>query len=259
MSIAVGTSHLLGRTFGKTQFMSNVQAGMNLRAALFELARDHDIIVTVNEADRPRPDQWQLYLDMPRTGILAAYCKPGPHPYEYTRGTWTSTHDPINYGNGADLGMGDGGVITDRARNLLDANHPDGVIGRKWGLFNTGWNFRKRERWHFNIFPARAQRLATQADYSDKAEPPAAPKRRRNEDDMQVAWNDKHTQALIVAGAKHTTIDASTPTRGGIQWQKQVTLCERFAAIDPSTPYPGGLNNTELAVLRQIINGMKDS
>ncbi|MBF4597169.1 hypothetical protein ITJ50_00955 [Curtobacterium sp. VKM Ac-2889] len=160
MSVIVGTSELPGRTFGKPQVMSNVQAGWNLIAALAELRRDHGLIVTVNEADRSREDQIgvrQDYIGFLNGGPwapLAAFCTWGPPPQ------FTSTHDPLNYGNAADLGGPGGAVISDRARDLLDGNHPDGVIGRKYGLRNTGWNFSRREIWHFNIYPDRAQVLA---------------------------------------------------------------------------------------------------
>lgn len=152
MPINVGVSELPGRTHGKMQVMSNVQAGLNLRAALFELKRDHGLVATVNEGDRSRPDQDIVWFEYLAGGPLAAV-------------RYTSTHDPENWGNAADLG-GPGGAILGgtRAHELLDGNHPDGVIGRKWGLYNTGAGFWQPESWHFNVLLARSQKLATLSD-----------------------------------------------------------------------------------------------
>ncbi len=163
MPVIVGTSELPGRTYGKQQAMSNMQAGWNLIAALGELKRDFGIVVTVNEADRSREDQLALriaYLVYLAHGTpwaaLAAYCSEDPRP----DGTFTSTHDPRNYGNAADLGGPGGTVISDAAVALLDADHPDGRIGKKYGLVQTGKRFSSFEKWHFNIYPNQAQVLA---------------------------------------------------------------------------------------------------
>lgn len=189
MSVPVGVSELPGRTFGKIQFMSDVQAGYNLLAALRELREQHGEIVTVNEADRQRPDQIFMqdqYLH--HGGALAAFCTWGPPP------KFTSTHDPINYGNAGDLGGPGGTVISDNARELLDGNHPRGVIGRKYGLFNTGWNFIRRERWHFNIYTWRALVLAPA---TTPAAPKPAPVQSPEEDEVktlfiaQTQWSKK--------------------------------------------------------------------
>lgn len=191
----VGTSELPGRTFGKVQVMSNVQAGWNLVAALEELEREHGEIVTVNEADRSRPDQWLVREDyLYRNGPLAAYCVLGPHPYEYIKGTWTSTHDPGNHGNAADLGGPDGAVISENARQLLDGNHPRGVIGRKYGLYNTGWFFSRREVWHFNIYPARASVLAPKP--VDTIAPAPIPPELYQEDTL-LAFRNRKNGALL--------------------------------------------------------------
>lgn len=162
MPVIVGTSELPGRTYGKPQTMSNVQAGWNLIAALAELERDFGITVTVNEGDRQRPDQLALraaYIAFINGrgpwAPLAAFCVDPPKP-----GTYTSTHDPFNYGNAADLGGAGGTVISDAAVALLDADHPDGRIGKKYGLVQTGKRFSSFEKWHFNIYPDRAQVLA---------------------------------------------------------------------------------------------------
>lgn len=245
--INVGVSELPGRTFDKMQVMTNVQAGLNLRAAIFELEHEYGEVVTVNEADRSRPDQDLMYAQMPITGILAA------KPY-------TSTHDAVRHGDAADMALAGGKPIGGtRAHRLLDGNHPEGVVGRKWGIYNTGAYFWKPESWHFNIFPARAERLATLADSTPKPTPKPKP-RRKNEDDMQVIWNDKKTAATVSAGTGNTVIDERTPKRGAgrdVDWKQQIKICERVSRIDPASSYPGGLNDTELAVYRQILNSMK--
>lgn len=253
MPINVGVSELPGRTHGKMQVMSNVQAGLNLRAAIFELERDYGEVATVNEADRPRPVQLQLRADYLRFlaggpwAPLAAYCTAGPPPY------FTSTHDPDNVGDGADLGGPGGAVLSVRAHNLLDGDHPDGVLGRKYGLYNTGKHFSTPEWWHFNIFPSRAQRRATLADSTAPAKPKPEPIAPPKEDDMQVVWNHTHTAATISAGSGAIVIDKETPARNKMDWRAQIKICERVTRIDPKASYPGGLNNAETAVWRAIL------
>lgn len=162
MTVNLGVSKLPGRTFGKMQVMTDVQAAYNLLAAVRELREKYGEVVTFNEGDRSRADQdvvWFAYLN---GGPLAA-----------TR--YTSTHDPVNNGNAADIGGPGGAVISDNARELLDGNHPRGVVGRKYGVFNTGWNFWKREIWHFNVYTSRADVLAGPPSIPVKPKPKPSP------------------------------------------------------------------------------------
>lgn len=248
MPINVGVSELPGRTDGVMQKMSNVQAGLNLRAAISELRLDYDEIVTVNEADRSRPDQQLMFQQMPITGILAA--KP-----------FTSTHDPENYGNAADLG-GPGGAVLGgtRAHRLLDGNHPDGVVGRKWGIYNTGAGFWKPESWHFNIFPARAQRLATLADSTPgKPDSPDIPQEEDDMSDVHII-GDKLSKTQLVQNnvtGIDKKIEAGDGTDLSILVNKTGKLPEvRIAQLNERYLRPIGiLGALQLAVDRGIIPG----
>lgn len=252
MPVIVGTSELPGRTFGKQQVMSDVQAGYNLIAALAELKRDYGIIVTVNEADRSRPDQYGLRVDyLNGNGVLAAYCELGPHPYEYIKGTWTSTHDPDNHGNASDLGMQGGGVITERARNLLDGNHPDGVIGRKYGLYNTGWFFSSREIWHFNIFTDRAQVLAPAPFASiDKPAEHSAPLEDNTMKVMQAAsyW-------VAIVGPRSWKISALKVAGRTFPGNQVRDLLRRVEAS--TAEKPAKFNDLEFEVIRTALKRFK--
>ncbi|MBT1542485.1 hypothetical protein KK103_11985 [Curtobacterium flaccumfaciens pv. flaccumfaciens] len=250
MSVIVGTSELPGRTHGKPQAMSNVQAGYNLIAALAELKRDYGIVVTVNEADRSRPDQYGLRVDyLNGNGVLAAYCELGPHPDEFTRGTWTSTHDPRNHGNAADLGGPGGAVISDRARNLLDGNHPDGVIGRKYGLYNTGWFFSSREIWHFNIYPERAAVLAPAPSTNQSGTKPAP----REARDMKVMKASSYWFAMIGARTwKIANIRVAGKTFPGSQ------VRDLLLRVEKSTPEkPATFNDLEFEIIRAALKRFK--
>lgn len=237
MPVVVGTSELPGRTFGKQQVMSNVQAGYNLIAALAELKRDYDITVTVNEGDRSRPDQLALRQAYENgAGVLAAV------PY-------TSTHDPENYGNAADLGGEGGAVISDRARNLLDGNHPDGVIGRKYGLYNTGWFFSSREIWHFNIFTDRAAVLASAPSHTATGNK-SAPREAR---DMKVMKAASYWFAMI--GARTWKIAALRVAGKTFPGSQVRDLLRRVEASTPEKP--ATFNDLEFEVIRAALKRFK--
>lgn len=257
MAVNVGVSELPGRTFGIMQTMSNEQAGYNLVAALAELKRDYGIVVTVNEGDRPRPVQlalrraWLAFQN--GTGpwaALAAYCTDSPPP-----GVYTSTHDPINYGNASDLGMAGGGVITDRARNLLDGNHPDGVIGRKYGLYNTGWNFSTRERWHFNTYPERAQVLAPNPGTSaaKPTKPGTSPATDEEESAVKVIQAGSYKVLIGANGTwKIDKLKVAGQTFTGSQVAALLERVEASTAADRAK-----FNDLEFAVIRAALKKIK--
>lgn len=233
MAVKIGVSELPGRTFGKTQVMTNTQAAYNLVAALTELHDKYGERVTTNEGDRSRPDQDLVYESYLNGGVLAA------RPY-------TSTHDPQNYGNAADLGMTGGAVITDRARNLLDGNHPDGVVGRKYGVYNTGRYFFREERWHYNVYPERAAVLAP------KPEGPSLPGMKpapREAFDVKVIKFGSFWGALI--GTKIWKI-ASLRVSGQTFTGSQVkVLLQRVEAS--TAEKPAEFNDLEFVVIRTAL------
>lgn len=239
MTVNLGVSGLPGRTFGKMQVMTNVQAGRNLVAALAELKRDYGITVTVNEGDRSRADQLALRQAYENgTGVLAAV------PY-------TSTHDPINQGNAADLGGPNGTVIDGRARNILDGNHPDGVLGRKYGLYNTGWFFSSREIWHFNVYPERAQVLAPAQ--SDSSSTPGTKPAPQEAQDMIVFQAGSYWVALV--GARSWKID-KLKVAGKVFPGSQVRdLLQRVQASTAAKP--AKFNDLEFEVIRAALKRFK--
>lgn len=248
--INVGVSEYPGRTHGKMQRMTKVQAGLNLRAALFELERDYGEIATVNEADRSRPDQLFMRAEfLAGRGALAAYCTAAPPPGQYT-----STHDPVNHGDGADLGGPGGAVLSVRAHNLLDGNHPDGVLGRKYGLYNTGAFFYIPEWWHFNIYPARAAKLATLADSlpAPTADPITHALRSMS---MHIVWNENHTEATIFAdNGKFWKVEDILDEKGKkfMGGRDIVGVVQRVIVSDQTKQYPETFNNAQLAALRVV-------
>lgn len=249
MATPVGVSELPGRTFGKMQVMTKTQAAWNLIAAIAELKRDYGEIATVNEADRSRPDQLFMRGEyLAGRGPLAAYCSLDPRP----EGTYTSTHDPGNHGDGADLGGPGGSVLSVRAHNLLDGNHPDGVLGRKYGLFNTGAFFYVPEWWHFNIYPGRAEVLAPNPDTI--VEPAPEPTPSTEENDMKtiiVVDADGKGYWVLVTATGDWKISGLTVN--GRKFEGSQVL-DYLQVLEQSTPAkPAMFNKLSFAVLRAAL------
>lgn len=134
----IGTSKLPGRTFGKRQVMTNTLGAWQVIGLFNFIQKKYGWRPTVNEGDRSRPDQAYMrdqYLY--HGGALAA-------------ALYYSTHDPINYGDGLDIGGPTGAALTVTEHNIL-VNE-----GAAYGLFWTGRGFSRPEWWHFNIYPASA-------------------------------------------------------------------------------------------------------
>lgn len=250
MPINVGVSELPGRTFGKMQVMSNVQAGLNLRAAIYELEHVYGEIVTVNEADRSRHDQDVVWFEYLNGGPLAAV-------------RYTSTHDAINIGNAADLG-GPGGAVLGgtRAHRLLDGNHPEGVVGRKWGIFNTGAGFWRPESWHFNIYPARAQKLATLAD---STAPKPTPEPEKDEFDMTIIsleYTDEKLPVARTAFGRWPIVNSTIPGSGypndRVETPVMVGLIQKIRSADPKVEKSIKYNGAERNIIDYVFRRCQD-
>lgn len=238
MTVNLGVSELPGRTFGKMQVMTDVQAAYNLLAAQHELREKYGEVITFNEGDRSRADQDVVWFEYLNGGPLAA-----------TR--YTSTHDPVNNGNAADLGGPGGTVISDNARELLDGNHPRGVVGRKYGVFNTGWNFWKREVWHFNVYPGQAEVLAP-APSTSTAKPDTKPAPKEAEP-VKVMKFGSYWGAII--GARICKIDA---LRVNGKTYDGKTVRDLLQRVEKSTPAaPAEFNDVQFNIIRAALKRFK--
>ena len=131
---------------GKSQY-SEERAGLQLLATLAEV-RAEGYTVTINEADRPRPDQTAFWNDMVRRGAPPAVVAARP---------FTSKHDGKGRGESLafDLGGPGGSVISNAAHASVKRN------GAKYGIHHIGAGFNPPEKWHFEYVPGTATKMAS--------------------------------------------------------------------------------------------------
>lgn len=250
---------------GKMQYVSTLIVARQVASLCYEfdtqypgaLARGDRL--TINEAIREDDRAIQLYEDYRRD--------PAHHPLAAFAQRWpriiTTTHRS-DIGTALDIGItrADG---SNRAMTASEAAWVD-RMGPRRGIRPTGNLFVRREPWHKNggygytVPPIVGVNLPGEKFYTDiqKPEPTPAPQP-RNEYDMDVQWNDKHTEALIIAGSDHITLKDGSEKIAGVDWKGQVKLCERITRTDPKDAYAGGLNNAEHQVVRLLLNKAREA
>ncbi|MBT2502969.1 hypothetical protein [Curtobacterium sp. ISL-83] len=258
MGFSVGHSSL-GELAGVEQFVSTPMVAEQVSSLAYEFdtqypgARARGDRLTVNEGIRSRARMRML------RAAWEQYQRNGTPWAALAAALYYSTHRE-EIGTALDFGITqkDG---TNRAMTPDEAAWVH-ARGERRGIVWTGRLFNPQEQWHHNggyaysVAPITGVNRPGARLFTDKTPAKPAPIR-RDPDDMQVQWNDKHTKALILAGGKHTVIDKTTPDKNDVDWLGQVKLCERVARTNPADSYAGGMNDSQHAVVRAILRSME--